>query len=93
MDAKSNTMFMVGGEFREQFREYEDAFQELCMLLEIDEEDLEEQKEEIYDEVKKSSKFFASLDSLPNISPDDDGADRKYVDFRPHADDRRMGIV
>ena len=59
MDAKSNTMSMVGGEFREQFREYEEAFQELCVLLEIDEEDLEEQKEDIYDEIKKNSMNFA----------------------------------
>ena len=40
MDGKTNTMSMVGGAFREQFRLYEEAVQELSFLLEIDEEDL-----------------------------------------------------
>ena len=84
MDGKTNTMSMVGGAFREQFRLYEEAVQELSYLLEIDEEDLEEKKEEIYEEVKKSSKFFASLDALPNISPDDDGAPKEFKKWFNH---------
>ena len=84
MDSKSNIMTMVGGEFREQFRQYEEAFQELCSLLGINDEDLEELKEEVYDKVKKDSKFFAALDSLPNISPDDDGAPKEFKKWFNH---------
>ena len=84
MDAKSNIMTMVGGEFREQFRQYEEAFQELCVLLGINDEDLEELKEEVYDKVKKDSKFFAALDPLPNISPDDDGAPKEFKKWFNH---------
>ena len=84
MDAKTNTISMVGGAFREEFREYEEALHELSLLLEIDEEDLEEKKEELYDEAKKASKFFAALDALPNISPDDDGAPREFKKWFNH---------
>ena len=59
MDSKSNIMTMVGGEFREQFRQYEEAFQELCALLGINDEDLEELKEEVYDKVHVQQRRMA----------------------------------
>ena len=84
MDSKTNTLSEVGGVFREQFRTYEAHFEDLAQSLDIDEEDLEEKKEELYDEVKRTSKYFASLDPLPNISPDDDGAPKEFKKWFNH---------
>ena len=61
MDSKANTQSVVGGAFREEFREYEESVLELSISLEYDEEDLEYMKAEFYDGIKKDSKFFAAM--------------------------------
>ena len=78
MDSKANTQSVVGGAFREEFRAYEEAVLELSISLEYDDEDLEDMKAELYDSIKKDSKFFAAVDPLPSVNPDDDGAPREF---------------
>ena len=84
MDSKANTQSVVGGAFREEFRAYEEAVLELSISLEYDEEDLEYMKAELYDSIKKDSKFFAAVDPLPSVNPDDDGAPREFKKWFNH---------
>ena len=81
MDSTANTEHEPGARFREEFRTYTEHFTGLGYDLELDDEDLEELAQELYQSARKDPALRSSAGAFPSIDRSDAGAPKKYRDW------------
>ena len=70
-----------GARFREEFRTYTETFTNLAYDLDLDDEDIEELAQELYQSARKDPALRSSAGAFPSLDRSDAGAPKKYRDW------------